>query len=96
MGLYDKISAWWKQLSMHRRIAFAAGLMAYFCSYEYVHDFGVKRPLLAAAGVLVMIAAGGLRRTEGEGVELLPTVKREEPKDGHDRAAERERSWYRK
>ncbi len=64
MSPYSKAVRWWKQLSRPRRITFVAGLAAYFGSYEYIHDFGVKRPLLAAVGVLMMIATDVVRPAE--------------------------------
>ncbi len=99
---------WWEQLPRLRRIAFAAGLVAYFGSYEYIHDFGVKRRLIAAAGVLLMIMAGGLRPTKATrdtpAVEAAAATggsagsrgcqRHPGPADGHDRAAERERKSY--
>ncbi len=49
------VRTWWAGLSPLRRAAFGVGVMMYMFSYEYVHDFGVKRPSLAFLAVAVMI-----------------------------------------
>jgi len=52
---YRMAKDWLVSLSVLRRISFSAGVITFMLSYEYEHDFGVKHPLLALAGVAAMI-----------------------------------------
>ncbi len=54
----QKLRSWWKGLTRVRKIGFALGLGGYFGSYEYIHDFGIKRPKMAFLSVLLMIVSG--------------------------------------
>ncbi len=58
---FDQARAWWASLSSLRRTGFLLGSAIYFGSYEYVHDFHVKHPLVGLCGVITMIVTGGVR-----------------------------------
>ncbi len=55
---YRMAKAWWVSLSPPRRVFFSAGVITFMLSYEYEHDFCVKHPLVALAGVAAMILSG--------------------------------------
>jgi hypothetical protein len=58
---FRKAYRWWVGLRAIRKAGFIAGVICFLASYEYEHDFGVKHPFVALAGVLLMIFSGTTR-----------------------------------
>jgi hypothetical protein len=58
MYTHRKAYEWFRKLPRWRKLGVLLGISLYFASFEYIHDFGVKHPVVAFAAVLTMILAG--------------------------------------
>ncbi len=61
-----KLGSWWSRLTRLRKTGFLFGLVAFMASYEYIHDFGIKRPRIAFLSVLTMMIAGSSAKQKKE------------------------------